>query len=276
MPPKKKTNATGEQTNASTSDATLPPLSAFEDILDSRFKTQMKDLNEVVLKYNKSTQDELKVIQKSQDFLGNKFDELLKSFTLLQEENKQLKSENILLKKEVKELNKRMCNLEEEQENLNLYSRRDCLEFHGIPESHGENTDELVKRVGELVGVEVGQTDISVSHRLPTKRGRIPTIIAKFTKRSTRDKIYQAKGNLKTYNSSHIGLTRSSENMYINESLTQRAKELFYRVREFRRIHNFKYVWTKYGKPYLKKDEEARSISFGSAKDFDNFKASFT
>jgi hypothetical protein len=60
--------------------------------------------------------------------------------------------------------------------------------------------------------------------------------------------------------------------MYINESLTQREKELFYRVREFRRIHNFKYVWTKYGKPYLKKDEEARSISFGSAKDFDNFK----
>jgi hypothetical protein len=38
-----------------------------------------------------------------------------------------------------------------------MYSRRDCLEFHGIPESHGENTDELVKRVGELVGVEVGQ-----------------------------------------------------------------------------------------------------------------------
>jgi hypothetical protein len=29
MPPKKKTNATDEQTNASTSDATLPPLSAF-------------------------------------------------------------------------------------------------------------------------------------------------------------------------------------------------------------------------------------------------------
>jgi hypothetical protein len=85
-----------------------------------------------------------------------------------------------------------------------MYSRRDCLEFHGIPESHGENTDELVKRVGELVGVEVGQTDISVSHRLPSKRGQIPTIIAKFTKRSTRDKIYQAKGNLKTHRTSDL------------------------------------------------------------------------
>jgi hypothetical protein len=59
---------------------------------------------------------------------------------------------------------------------------------------------------------------------LPTKSGRIPKIIAKFTKRSTRDKICQAKGNLKTYNSSLIGLTRSSENMYINESLTPTAK----------------------------------------------------
>ncbi|CAB4013584.1 Hypothetical predicted protein [Paramuricea clavata] len=95
MPPKKKTNATGEQTNASTSDATLPPLSAFEDIVDSRFKVQMKDLNEVVL--NIINQRKMS-LQKSLDFLGNKFDELLKSFTLLQEKNKQLKSENILLK----------------------------------------------------------------------------------------------------------------------------------------------------------------------------------
>jgi primosomal protein N'' len=86
-------------------------------------------------------------------------------FTLLQEENKQFKSENTLLKNEVKELNKIMCNLEE---------------------SHGENTNKLVKWISELVGAEVGQTDISLSHRLLSKRDQIPTIIAKSTKQYKR------------------------------------------------------------------------------------------
>ena len=56
-----------KKTNTSTSDATLPPLSTFEDTVDSRFKAQMKESYEVVLKYTKSTHQELKPIRKSQD-----------------------------------------------------------------------------------------------------------------------------------------------------------------------------------------------------------------
>ena len=55
-----------------------------------------------------------------------------------------------------------MSKLDEEQESINLYSGRDCLEFHGIPECSGENTEELVKRVGNLGRVEIGPSDISV------------------------------------------------------------------------------------------------------------------
>ena len=82
-------------------------------------------------------------------------------------------NENTQLKNEVMEMAQRMSKLEEEQENLALYSRRDCLEFHGVPEISGENTDDLVKRIGDLVEVEINPLDISVSHRLPSKMGRI-------------------------------------------------------------------------------------------------------
>ena len=136
--------------------------------------------------------------------------------------------------------------------NVSIYSRRDCLEFHGIPECSGENTEELVHRVGNLVRVEIGPSDISVSHRLPSKSGRTPAIIAKFTKRSTRDKLFNAKASLRNYRSSDIGIASSSEKLYINESLAQRARDLFSRVRDFKRIHGFKYAWTKYGKSFLK------------------------
>ena len=135
-----------------------------------------------------------------------------------------------------------MFKLDEEQEAINLYSRRDCLEFHGIPECSEENTEELVKRVGNLVRVEIGPSDISVSHRLPSKSRQTPAIIAKFTKRSTRDKLFYVKVNLRNYNSSDVGTTRLSEKLHTNESLTQRARDLFSRVRDSKRIHGFKYA----------------------------------
>ena len=37
---------------------------------------------------------------------------------------------------------------------VNLYSRRDWLELHGIPVQSGEDTDKLVQKVGELVGTK--------------------------------------------------------------------------------------------------------------------------
>ena len=294
MPPKSKKNAQAlnEKANISTSpdaksdvkspdatllmsNTTLPDVPALEAMLDSRFKIQMKELNDVVLNYNKSTQDQLKSIKNCQEFISDKFDELLKSVSLLQEENIQLKTENTRLRNEMSDLNQRISKLDEEQESINLYSRRDCLEFHGIPEYSGENTEELVKRVGNLVRVEIGPSDISVSHRLPSKRGRTPAIIAKFTKRSTRDKLFNAKASLRNYNSSDVGIARSSEKLYINESLTQKARDLFSRVRDFKRIHGFKYAWTKYGKSFLKQNDDARAVSFGSRREFDNFKADF-
>ena len=294
MPPKSKKNAQAlnEKANISTpldaksdvksrddtllvSNTSLPDISVLEAMLDSRFKTQMKELNDVVLNYNKSTQDELKAIKNSQEFISDKFDELLKSVSLLQEENIQLPTKNARLSDEITDMNKKMSNLDEEQERINLYSRRDCLEFHGMPECSGENTDELVQRVGNLVRVEIGPSDISVSHWLPSKSGRTPAIIAKFTKRSTRDKLFNAKASLRNYRSSDIGIASSSEKLYINESLTQRARDLFSRVRDFKRIHGFKYAWTKYGKSFLKQNDDARAVSFGLRSEFDNFKANF-
>ena len=209
--------------------------------------------------------------------MGNKFDDLLESFRLLKEENQLLKVENAQLKSEVSELNAKLLKLDEEQENINLYSRRDCLEFQGIPQQSEENTNELVKRVIDLVGVEISANDISTSHRLPSRSSRNPPpIIVKLTRRCTRDKIYQSKSNLRSYNSSSIGFTNSQNKLYINESLTPRAKELYYHVREFRKLHRFKYAWTKYGKSFLKKDDDSRAVSFGTAKDFDSFKIKFT
>ena len=52
-----------ESADTPISQTTLPSSSTFADILDKRLKAQMKELNDVVLKYHKATQEVLKAIQ---------------------------------------------------------------------------------------------------------------------------------------------------------------------------------------------------------------------
>ena len=281
MPPKKKPaqqpseEAKSEISEIATSN-TIFSIAAFEEMLDKRLKIHMKELDNAVSKHYKATHDELKAIQSSQDFISNKFDELLNSFSLLKEENSHLKLENAQLNILAKEMADRISKLEEDQENINLYSRRDCLEFHGVPETPDEITDELVKQIGDLMAVEVKPSDISTSHRLPSKRGVIPTIIAKFARRSIRDKLYESKGKLKNRSSADLGFARPDNKLYVNESLTPKARELYYQVRQVRKSQRFKYAWTKYGKSYLKKDDTSRVTSFASIKELDDFKANMS
>ena len=106
---------------------------------------------------------------------------------------------------------------------LEQYGHRDCLEIRGIPVQDSEDTDTKVCSVGNLVNVNIKTEDISISHRLkssPTDRNQPPVIIAKFVRRSVRDKLYHSRKHLKEKSHKDIGLGRLSDNrIYIAESL---------------------------------------------------------
>ena len=101
-------------------------------------------------------------------------------------------------------MSNRIIQLEEDQEAQNIYSRRDCLELHGIPIQSGEDTDKLVQKVGDLVGTIIKNEDISISHRFPTRGNRTPIIIAKFARRSVRDSLHKARRNLTRFNATDL------------------------------------------------------------------------
>ena len=74
----------------------------------------------------------------------------------MQDEISQLKLENARLNTQANQMAIPGClNYEEEQESMNLNSRRDCLEFHGIPEMPNKNKDDLIKQILDLIAVEV-------------------------------------------------------------------------------------------------------------------------
>ena len=81
--------------------------------------------------------------------------------------------------------------------------------------------------VGQTIGVQLKEEDISTSHPLPTfKEGALPKIIVKFTRRDTKNSFYTNRRKLidkKASDLSDLGITAESK-VYISESLTRYKK----------------------------------------------------
>ena len=102
-----------------------------------------------------------------------------------------------------------MTKVKETCNDLEQYSRRECVEIHGIPPTQDdestEDTNEIVCKIGELIGFEIESQDISVSHRLPTKGNWAPAIIAKFVRRETKEDFYGNRKKLRSFTTKDLG-----------------------------------------------------------------------
>ena len=100
---------------------------------------------------------------------------------------------------EIAALKEEIGKLSEQINDLEQYSRRQCLNFSGIPEQHNENTDKLIIEIAKSAGVNVKPDDIDVSHRIgKPKAGKPRAIIAKFQSFSKRQEMYGARRELRS------------------------------------------------------------------------------
>ena len=245
--------------------------------MDRRLKQQFDQINSLFVKFTDTTRIDLQSIKQSQDLLASKFDDLVASTNKLKVENNELRKLNSKLQERVGVL-ENQCNLaDDEIESTKRYFCRDLLEFHGIPKSATENTNSLVWQVVKLVAPELNicESDISTSNRLPAAGGNMKPIIVKFVRRDTRDAIYRKKRNLNSKSTMDIGFQQNSR-LYIHESLTVKTRAILNKVKEFKRRHHFKFVWTRQGKFLLKRNEnQSETHVFASLKDFEEFNEKF-
>ena len=134
----------------------------------------------------------------------------------LTEKNKNLEKQTIQLQVELETRSDVL-------EDLQQYSRRNCLLVSGVPErGRSEKTDELIKSVAAKAGVEVQDQDIDRSHRLGApKPGRPRPIIVKFTRYNKRSELIKSRRKLK---GTSIGI--QEQLTPFNQYLLGKAQEL--------------------------------------------------
>ena len=221
-----------------------------KDIIETKFANMMIELDS---------------IKKSNSYLSDKYDYLQGIAGNNKKEVDEIKSENMCLKQTVLELKNLLENTEKNLNNLEQYSRRECIEINGIPCTHEESTDEIVVALAKQVGVHITTKDISVSHRLKnlTKSKQPSTIIAKFISRKIRNQIFENRFKLKKANPGKM--------IFINESLTRTNRKIFNMCRNFKKDNNWKYVWTKQGQTYLKKSDSDNTLKIESICDLSKY-----
>ena len=207
-------------------------------------------------------------VQMSFATANSNFDQLLTKMSSYEKRMTDLVNENKSLKAELLDTTNQFKILKESFNNLEQYSRRDCLELQGIPKSLSdsmwEDTNEVVVELDRKIGIDLKKEDISTSHRLSNKvkmngeRAFPPAIIVKFTSRDVREKLYRARKVLKNLTSRDLGYSEKNR-IFINESLTLSNKERFKGCLKVKKEKGFKFLWTSGGTIFMRKDQHVHS-----------------
>ena len=248
--------------------------------LKSNYDAELAALKAEIIELKKSqafiaTQyDEIIEVKKNQslDFkiLENKYDELKIDHIRFKATNEEQSEELMALREKTADLNKKTTDEAVKLDGVDQYSRRQNLEFQGIPVTETENVIEIVSKVCKLVGVEVNENDISIAHRLPPKRfskvGDSPAIIARFINRNLRNKIYSKRIIARRLETSCFPISGMTK-LFINENLTQERKRLLWLTKQSAKSANYLFIWTMNGKIYVRKNSDSPAIMIQSEND---------
>ena len=103
-----------------------------------------------------------------------------------------------------------------------------------------------------------------------TKKNEVTksSILVRFKNINKKNYVYNNRKNLVKANFSSVD--PNIKNVYINENLTPKNKQLFYLANCHRKTNNWKFLWTTNGTVYLREKEGADAVIIRNVSDLDN------
>lgn len=211
---------------------------------NDEFKHFFKNLmREAVKEESQEYWERITTLEKQVFELNEEKDKMRGDIHELKNENEKLKEQNAAIKAQADTLQSEIEIRSMVLEDLQQYSRRNCVLLTGIPENKDEDTDKLVKDLcADKLSVPLDDTDIDRSHRVgkPKAGVRARPIIVKFTRYNRKAEIMKARRKLK---GSNIG---------IQEQLTPFKQLLSEKARKLVKMSEIaKASWTWDGKVFV-------------------------
>lgn len=221
----------------------------------------LEDFKREVFAQFKNHSTQFDKFQNSLQFLSDSVDKSNKLIEEVKMEYTELKKQNNLILVENKQLKDSVCELQDRLRALEQYSRRANLEISGIPETANENTFALLQDIGKTIGQELESGDVTAAHRVPSfNKRRCPSLVVQFLYRSQRDAWLTSYKKRKVLTAKEVNTIFPSDRVFINEHLSPENKQFLAQVKKRSRELNIKYVWTREGKCYVRRNDGERSF----------------
>lgn len=137
------------------------------------------------------------------------------------------------------------------------------IEIAGIPEESGERCAHLVLTVAQKLGVKLEDRDlVSVERAGPVRRPagegdpapRPRPLVVRLARRVQRNELLAAARVRRDTTTAGLGMSTTPSRIFLNERLTSANRQLFYRAREESSRVQWKYVWTRDGKIFARRE----------------------
>lgn len=219
--------------------------------------------------------DELKAsLQLSDNELRDiktKLDEAVKANTKLEKKLHATTTSLESARKDLQQQTEEVNYLNESLDNLEQYTRKNSLEFHGVPENSYESTEEVILKIAAALDVQVISSEIEISLR---RKNDNSVIIAKFCSHKVKTSLYKARIKLKNIKATDLfpsfaSAVGSKARLFINENLTKYRRRLVDSANQRRRDGCIRSVWTMDGKVYVKTSPDGNPTRIFSENDLD-------
>lgn len=186
----------------------------------------------------------------------------------------ELKEQVAAQKTVIEEQDQRLAELEQ-------YSRRNCLNFTGIPETKDENAVQLAIELAKMTNVKLEKGDIDRAHRVGKPRATPPgqaaapprPLVVKYVSYLKREAVWFGRKDLKQARPPRTSnLTEESlKNAYVQENLTKRNQEIMFLARKLKRAGKLWAAWSDGCVLKVKKTQQAPTVRLNSAADLRQF-----
>lgn len=207
---------------------------------------------------------QLDAIKESMSLLSDKYDQLLAEQE--QTKDKMGKMEKSLSTLSNKCIYLEKCNgaLDQRVMDLEQAARKDNLEIAGVEQLPDESPAVIVKKISDVLKVDLVDSDIAWVRRLPQRKtGKPAPIIVSFTPAGVvaRTSLLTQRRNLVNVDSKTISGGQLQNKIFINEDLTKPIRELLWKTKTQLR-GTFKYIWISNGKILVKKGDNDNERPF--------------
>lgn len=247
-----------------------------KEILKSEIKKELEAVLEVSLTRLVRTQlndinNRITEFQQSMTYISGQYEELKTLMGTTSSVLQSLKEENRTLKEDIGRLTSRIKVLEDDYMKQQQWSRLQNIEITGVPECKEEDNVNIVQKLSQYIGVPIETSDIEFAHRVQPRRAGSSTcarpIIARLRQRSVKDRIMAAARKTRNLNAGSVGIGGENCKIYVNEHLTRENKMLLSSCKQKGKELNYKYIWTKNCRIFVRKNDTSPPIPITTTSD---------